>query len=94
MTDTTTEELLLVDEVYGVYVPQIFARRIKNNDYREDLSFQCDVPDFLKLAEMDPSEESYSHIWDDVLDRCTVIDAHDQEYFLFQDGNLWAIPTS
>lgn len=85
---------LLVDGHHGVYVPEVFAN---NTDFH--IGWKGITEDdiiLLKLGQGIDKEYNadcpiYWEIWDDVLSNATYTDKDGHEWFLYQDGDLWAV---
>jgi hypothetical protein len=83
MSETTA---LLVDDHHGIYVPQVFAQRFKNNWSTWGLK-----PEQLSVLLSGPTDdEEYWDVWNEVLDQACFKDSQGQEWHLWQDGALWA----
>ena len=85
----TNEPVLLLDGNRGIYIPKIFAEEIINGVYRvknrEDLT--------VLLNDLDsPNNEYYWESWEDLLNNCILLDSKGNEFTLYQNDDLWAIP--
>lgn len=83
--------ILFAIDRHGIYIPQYFAESINRytianwSSWLSDLDALCSGPYAC---------EEYWEIWDDILNRLTLTDPDsDIEYCLYQDGDLWLVPT-
>ena len=83
----TIEPTLLLDSNRGIYSPQAFAKfdRSKIRNVTDEQ---------WAILEAGPNHELYYDVWTEVLDNARIIDNHGTEYSLYQDGDVWAIPTT
>lgn len=90
MKKLNLEPIILLNDSYGIYIPQKFAQFFNHPEnffnykkVNEDLNF---------LASEDSYENSdYWDIWEEILNLAAMlIDGH--KYSLYQDGDLFAIP--
>jgi hypothetical protein len=87
MFDLPESAILYADSAHGVYIPQYFAESIK----RECVS-GVDPSDLDSLT-MGPDEcEHYWDIWHDVESSAIVTDSEGNQFYLYQDGDLWLVP--
>jgi len=87
MYDLPESAILYADSAHGVYIPQYFAESIK----RECVS-GVDPFDLDSLA-MGPDEcEHYWDTWHHVESNAVVTDSDGNQFYLYQDGDLWLIP--
>ena len=85
----TTYSNLFLDSNRGIYIPQHFAESVK----RECVS-GIEMRDLDRLAAGPDSEEFYWDVWDRVESNAIVTDPESGiAYTLFQDGDLWLVPT-
>lgn len=83
---TTTTPILLVNDSHGIYVPQVFATRY-------DLSSLEDVnPADHETLLSGPDAYGYWDAWSEVLALGFIRDVQGNKYYLYQDGDLWAVP--
>ena len=87
MYDLPENAIHYADSAHGVYIPQHFAESIKRECVRGVTREQWDI------LEQGPDHESYWCAWDEVLDFAIVTDFCGVEYCLYQDGDLWFVPT-
>ena len=97
MTAENVDMTILVDGSYGVYVPQIFAKKEYTNlcDYNgNDLSETYkEYLDFLAADDSHETEE-YWDIWHDILSHVClfkIVDGEKYMYCLHQENDLFAI---
>lgn len=79
---------LLVDAAHGIYVPQYFAQTTPR-----DLLSGVSEQDWL-ILEAGPDHEWYWEAWDDVLSNAVITDDDGTVYYLYQDGDLWLVPSA
>ena len=85
----TNEPVLLVDCHHGIYIPNIFMQEINNGSYKvKNLSEISEL--FTDLAS--PENDFYWESWEDMLNNCILIDLKGNEYTLWQNDDLWAVP--
>lgn len=81
-----TGALLLVSEQRGQYVPQRFAHDVDRDRVRGVSSEDWEILEF------GPDHEHYWDVWDHVLTNATLVDPSGLAHYLWQDGDLWAVP--
>lgn len=101
-TKPTPKLQLFCDGASGQYIPKRFATEVK----RECLS-GVDMADLDYLARgpggcLDTDEtladgetergEFYWETWETVCNNAIITDTNGQQYFLYQDGDLWLVP--
>ena len=91
MFDLPVSAILFSNSARGVYIPQHFAESVNRysianwSSWLSDLDALCKGPDDC---------EYYWEIWEDMLNRLELRDSStDIEYRLYQDGDLWLVPT-
>lgn len=78
--------ILLFDGASGIYIPQRFAEEI-------DLSKLGGVSQSdLDILRQGPDHSEYWDAWADTLDNAVLTDSNGQRFYLWQDGDVWAIP--
>lgn len=80
------DALLLVSDHHGQYVPQRFAHDVDRDVVRGVSSEDWEI------LEIGPEHEYYWDVWDHVLTNATLVDPSGIAHYLFQDGDLWAVP--
>lgn len=75
---------LLCDSHHGIYIPQIMADRLVSSGWKG-----IDPEDVTTCK--DPDDEWYWEAWDSILNNAYYIDEEDQRWFLYQDGDLFAV---
>jgi len=88
MYDLPETATLYASDRHGIYIPQYFAESIN----REMLSGVSDN-DLEQLALGPDSCDYYWDIWHDVACNAIVTDSKGTTYSLYQDGDLWFVPT-
>ena len=90
MFDLPDNAICYADSARGVYIPQFFAESVNRftiscwSDWIADLDTLCEGPE----------QESYWDTWSDMLDRLRLTDPDSGiEYSLYQDGDLWLVPS-
>lgn len=80
--------LLLVNGAHGIYVPLVFATQYEKPLRDSDAVTAEDVEVLLGDGQ---NGEHYWETWDHVMQNFTLV-VEGREFFLFQDGDLWALP--
>lgn len=80
----STDSILLVDGLHGVYVPQRFATAFNNRDW----GIEDHDPDLLTLKE-GPHAEYYWESWEAILNKASLV-KNGVVYVLHQEGDLYA----
>ena len=75
---------LLVSDNQGIFIPQSFI-----NNY-SSVWTGIDPAD-RTILEHGVEHPEYWDAWNDVLDRAYLMDTEGNKWFLYQDGDLWAI---
>lgn len=75
---------ILASDSRGVYVPQFFAEYCSDN-------WNGIHPDDLQVLVEGPENEWYWETWDSVLTTAKYVDKNGNEWYLYQDGDLFAI---
>lgn len=89
MYDLPETAILYASDRHGVYIPQIFAETIKR-----DCVSGVDPSDLDSLA-LGPDEcEYYWDIWNEVESNAVITDSNGNQFSLYQDGDLWLVPTN
>ena len=79
--------ILYANDARGVYIPQYFAESI----VRECLSGVSEED--MKILLVGPDHEQYWDAWCDVCDNAILTDEQGVTFNLYQDGDLWLVPT-
>jgi len=83
----TANSVFLVNNAYGIYVPQIFAK-----NFIHVIANRSDMDTYLDDLLYGPDNELYWESWDMLLDNAK-LKFGDKVYELHQnDGDLWAVP--
>lgn len=77
---------LLCDSHHGVYIPQLMARRLFDAGWQgieesDVIELECDIYE----------NEFYWDTWERILNNAQYIDDEGETWFLWQDGDLWAV---
>jgi hypothetical protein len=89
MTRTTAAEpALVVSDVHGIYIPQIWCSDITEPDCA---ALQIQWSD-VQTCQAGPDQEWYWEAWTAILDYCSFTDARGIVWTLHQDGDLWEVP--
>jgi hypothetical protein len=79
--------MLIVDGCFGVYVPKRFAEKYGNTSALLGI-----MQEDLDVLLAGPDAENYWDCWDEVLAKARLkFDNSSVEYYLYQDGDLFAI---
>ena len=87
MFDLPEAAILYADSARGIYIPQHFAESIK----RDCLSGVSDSD--MDILAAGPDHAEYWDAWCDVEQSAIVTDSEGREFYLYQDGDLWLVPT-
>ena len=80
------EAILLLSDARGVYIPRDFTQAVPFSQT------QNITPDDYAILAIGPDHKEYWEAWMTILDNARVTDTDGNEYYLWQDGDLWAIP--
>ena len=87
MYDLPETAILYASDRHGVYIPQYFSESIKpkclSGVSGEDMAILLAGPD----------NEFYWDAWADVCDNAVLTDSNGMTYYMWQDGDLWLVPT-
>jgi hypothetical protein len=78
--------ILLLSDARGVYIPRDFTSAV---DFTHTTNI---TPDDWAILSIGPDHKEYWEAWQTILDNAIVTDTGGNEYYLHQDGDLWAIP--
>lgn len=81
--------VLIADSHHGQYIPQLVVKGEINNplwDWTE-----CNAEDIQACID-GPDNEWYWDAWCNIEQSVRITDSEGNEYFLFQNEDLWAIP--
>lgn len=78
--------VLLLSDARGVYIPRDFTSAV------EFTRVHNVTPDDYAILAIGPDHKEYWEAWMTILDNATITDTDGAEYYLWQDGDLWAIP--
>ena len=79
---------LLCDSHHGVYIPQIMVGRLVSAGWQG-------IPDWCaEILSAGPDHDDYWEAWAHVQDHATFTDADGSVWYLWQDGDLWAVPAN
>ena len=87
MYDLPETAILYASDRHGIYIPQYFSESIKP----ECISGVSDEDVAILLA--GPNHEHYWDAWDVVCNNATLTDSNGVTFYIWQDGDLWLIPT-
>ena len=76
---------LLLSDSRGIYIPRDFAEYFELDQWNIDLKY------IQRLSS--PYDDFYWDNWDVVLNNAYSIDKNGNKWYLWQDGDLWAICT-
>ena len=85
--DIPHDALLFADSSRGVYIPQHFAESV-NREYVFNVNDEQ-----YTILNSGPEQEGYWDVWVEVLDGAILIDSDGRKWQLWQDGDLWLIPS-
>jgi len=75
---------LLVADNQGIYIPKIFAMNLA--DAWEDI-----VQEDLEILKEGPENHMYWDVWSDMMSFTHHVDSEGNKWYLWQDGDLWAV---
>lgn len=81
------EPQLLVDDNHGIYIPQIFAKRLGDMEGTVVTDFGA-----VQYLLEGPENDKYWDAWYDTLQSFVLTDHKDRRWTLHQDGDLWLVP--
>ena len=87
MYDLPETAILYASDRHGIYIPQYFAESVN----REKLSGVSSEDMHILLV--GPDHEYYWDTWCDVCDHAKLTDSSGVTFYLYQDGDLWLIPS-
>ena len=87
----TTNAKFLVNSANGIYIPQVFAQSYMN---RGSIKNQVALSKSLAICLDGPDHEDYNEAWATVLDNAELINDVGEDFVLWQDCDLWAIPVN
>ena len=79
--------ILYASDRHGIYIPQYFAESIK-----PDCLSGVSGEDMASLL-AGPGHEFYLDAWCCVCSTAKITDSNGVTYYLWQDGDLWLVPT-
>ncbi len=87
---TIHEPELLLNDAHGIYIPQLFCQTylayvLNADELKEDIAICLDGPD----------NEQYFDAWDTIEQNCKFTNDRNEPYtigYLYESGDLWAIP--
>jgi hypothetical protein len=80
------DAVLLLSDARGVYIPKDFTSAVPFERTRNIL------PDDYAILAIGPDHKEYWEAWMAITDNAHIIADDGSEYYLYQDGDLWAIP--
>lgn len=98
ITTTGPVYILLVDETNGIYIPQQFVLRFKENivglgDMTDPKIIELQAN--LSIVSKGPAQEEYWEAWEEVVRDVTLLFTNDStEYTIEENGDLWAVPVN
>ena len=81
--------ILVADSHHGQYIPQLVTKGEINNP---NWDWSNVSKEDIKSLKKGPSDDFYWDAWDNATNNIKIKDNTGREYFLHQDGDLWAIP--
>ncbi len=88
MFDLPESAILYASDRHGIYIPQYFAESVKpeclSGVSGEDVAILLSGPD----------HEHYWDAWDVVCSNATLTDSNGVTFYIWQDGDLWLVPTN
>jgi len=79
--------ILFASDRHGIYIPQYFAESVD----RTKLSGVSDGD--MEILMAGPDHEQYWDAWNDVEQSAILTDDNGVTYSMYQDGDLWLVPT-
>jgi len=87
MHDLPETAILFASDRHGIYIPQYFAESVD----RSKLSGVSE--DDMEILMAGPEHDHYWDAWQDVTDSAILTDSTGETFYMYQDGDLWLIPT-
>ena len=87
MFDLPESAFCYADSARGIYIPQHFAETIKRDCVTGVSEEQ------FAILESGPDTEFYWDVWCEVTDSAIVTNQSGESYTLYQDGDLWLVPS-
>lgn len=79
---------ILLDDHRGIYIPRDFIRNYVEGHWQGEVKgMTVENQNIL----MNPEHEHYWEAWDEVRRDCRLVDTQGNEWYLWQDGGLFAI---
>lgn len=77
---------LYANSAMGIYIPKYFAESV-NREMVKNVSEE----DYDDLS--DPENENYWLAWEIILENAVLTDSKGKKWRLYQDGDLWLVPS-
>ena len=94
MEELPHDAILYANSSHGVYIPQYFAESIDLDAVTLDGMAPEAITECMDIIRQGPYADGYWEAWDDILIHL-IVTANETgtSYHLWQDGDLWLIPT-
>lgn len=86
-----SDATLIISDRFGIYVPQYFAESFGFDLLGLNASYKEDYDCILKGPN---DNEWYWEAWSNIFANATINDPNGKPHYLWQDGDLWAVPVS
>ena len=83
MEELPKDAFILADGAMGIYIPKFFA-----DNWGSTVMLSEEDKQILS----NPEHELYWEVWAEIYDEVKIVDKEGTQYFLYQDGDLWAVP--
>jgi len=87
MYDLPETAILYASDRHGIFIPQYFAESV-NPECLSGVTRR-----FLEILLAGPDHQFYWDAWADVCDNAVLTDSDGVTYYIWQDGDLWLVPT-
>ncbi len=84
------DPILIISDAHGIYIPLVWAQRYGSAAVEKANVKQEDVDILLQ----GPDHEWYWEAWDSVLNDFDHTDEYGNQWFLYQEGDVWEYPST
>ena len=89
MTKFKNQPEILLNDTHGIYIPQLWATDVTEADCAK---LNVDWDD-VQTVQAGPDHEWYWEAWASIEQSCEMTDDQGIKWTLYQNGDLWAIPS-